>query len=84
MATVLLAAPMIARGLVFVTGAPRPWTGFAWTAAVAFAIFWIWHSPAFYDETLRNNVVNELGGPRAGLDALSPVVSRVGDRACAG
>ena len=27
-------------------------------AAAAFAaIFWIWHSPAFYDETLRSNVV---------------------------
>ena len=31
---------------------------FAWTSVLAFAaIFWIWHSPAFYDETLRNNVV---------------------------
>ena len=31
---------------------------FAWTSVLAFAaIFWIWHSPAFYDGTLRNNVV---------------------------
>jgi putative membrane protein len=58
MAIVLLAAPMIARGLVFVPAAWRLSSRFAWTAAVAFAaIFWIWHSPAFYDETLRNNVV---------------------------
>jgi putative membrane protein len=58
MAIVLLAAPMIARGLVFGPAARRPWIGFAWMAAVAFAvIFWIWHSPVFYDETLRSNVV---------------------------
>ena len=31
---------------------------FAWGATFVFAaIFWVWHSPAFYDETLRNNVV---------------------------
>ena len=36
----------------------RPWPGAAWAATLAFAaIFWIWHSPLFYDETLRNNVV---------------------------
>lgn len=58
MAIVLLAAPMIARGLIFVPAARRRSTAFAWIATVAFAaIFWIWHSPAFYDETLRNNVV---------------------------
>ena len=58
MAIVLLAAPMIARGLVFAPAGRRPWTGIAWAAAAAFAaIFWIWHSPAFYDETLRSNVV---------------------------
>jgi putative membrane protein len=58
MAIVLLAAPMIARGLIFVPAAQRRSTGFAWIATVAFAaIFWTWHSPAFYDETLRSNVV---------------------------
>ena len=58
MVIVLLAAPLIARGLVFAPPAGRPWTGLAWMAAVGFAaIFWIWHSPAFYDETLRSNVV---------------------------
>jgi len=42
----------------FRAGGRRPWTGIAWAAAAAFAaIFWIWHSPAFYDETLRSNVV---------------------------
>ena len=30
----------------------------AWVATLVFAaIFWIWHSPVFYDETLRSNVV---------------------------
>jgi hypothetical protein len=58
MVIVLLAAPLIARGLVFAPPARRPWTGSAWMAVVGFAaIFWIWHSPAFYDETLRSNVV---------------------------
>jgi putative membrane protein len=65
MAIVLLAAPLIARGLAFGPAARRVQTGFAWMgtgfpwmATVAFAaIFWIWHSPAFYDETLRSNVV---------------------------
>ncbi len=58
MAIVLLAAPMIARGLVFAPAGRRPGTGIAWAATAAFAvIFWIWHSPAFYDETLRSNVV---------------------------
>ena len=58
MVIVLLAAPLIARGLAFGPAARRWSTGFAWIAAVAFAaIFWIWHSPAFYDETLRSNVV---------------------------
>ena len=58
MAIVLLAVPLIARGLVFAPSARRPWTGAGWMPAVAFAaIFWIWHSPAFYDATLRSNVV---------------------------
>ena len=61
MAIVLLAAPMIARGLVpaHSLGRPRlPPNMFAWVATFGFAaIFWVWHSPAFYDETLRNNVV---------------------------
>ena len=60
MAIVLLAAPMIARGLVpaHSLGRPRLPNVFAWGGTFVFAaIFWVWHSPAFYDETLRNNVV---------------------------
>ena len=60
MAITLIAAPLIARGLVL----PRPFgqlrlpNPLAWGATFVFAaIFWLWHSPAFYDETLRNNVV---------------------------
>ena len=55
----LLAAPMIARGLVF--GPEARWprgVAAAWVATLVFAaVFWIWHSPVFYDETLRSNVV---------------------------
>jgi putative membrane protein len=55
----LLAAPMIARGFVF--GPEARWprgVAAAWVATLVFAaVFWIWHSPAFYDETLRSNVV---------------------------
>ena len=58
MAIALVATPLIARGLVFALAGRRPWTGIAWAATGAFAaIFWIWHSPAFYDETVRSNVV---------------------------
>ena len=58
MAIVLLGAPMIARGLTFAPEARRSWGRSAWVATAVFAaIFWIWHSPVFYDETLRNNVV---------------------------
>jgi putative membrane protein len=58
MAIVLLAAPMIARGLVVPTPILRLANVFAWGAMFAFAaIFWIWHSPILYDETLRNNDV---------------------------
>jgi putative membrane protein len=58
MVIVLLAAPLIARGLVFVSVERRWPTGFGWMATVGFAaIFWIWHSPAFYDATLRSNLV---------------------------
>jgi putative membrane protein len=54
----LIAAPMIARGLVFAPEEGRPWGTSAWVATLIFAaIFWIWHSPLFYDETLRDNVV---------------------------
>ena len=54
----LIAAPMIARGLIFAPERAGPWGAAAWVATLAFAaIFWIWHSPVFYDETLRNNVV---------------------------
>ena len=57
MVIALIAAPMIARGFVSARtwrhGAPR----LAWVATLVFAaIFWIWHSPVFYDETLRSNV----------------------------
>ena len=36
-----------------------PWGQcFAWASTLGFAaIFWLWHSPLFYDETLRNNLV---------------------------
>ncbi|MGB7974657.1 MAG: cytochrome c oxidase assembly protein [Roseiarcus sp.] len=58
MAIALFAAPMIARGWVFAPAERQPWPGAAWAATLAFAaIFWIWHSPLFYDETLRSNVV---------------------------
>ncbi|MGC2782286.1 MAG: cytochrome c oxidase assembly protein [Roseiarcus sp.] len=60
MAIVLLAAPMIARGLMPTHSFGRLWLPnmFALGATFVFAaIFWVWHSPAFYDETLRNNVV---------------------------
>ena len=58
MAIVLLAAPLIARGFVFAPATRPRWVGGAWAATFVFAaIFWIWHSPLFYDETLQNNVV---------------------------
>ena len=58
MVIALIAAPMIARGLVFAPEEGRPWAASAWVATLIFAaIFWIWHSPLFYDETLRDNVV---------------------------
>ena len=58
MIIVLIAAPMIAIGLVFAPEARRPWGAAAWIATLVFAaIFWIWHSPVFYDETLRSNAV---------------------------
>jgi putative membrane protein len=60
MAIALIAAPLIARGRVSArTIAPSGGSNvFPWAATIAFAaIFWIWHSPAFYDETLRSNLV---------------------------
>jgi putative membrane protein len=58
MVVVLLAAPLIARGLVFAPAGQRRVASVAWITTIAFAaIFWIWHSPAFYDATLRNNLV---------------------------
>ena len=60
MAITLIAAPLIARGLLFARplGPQRQWGAVAWGATFSFAaIFWLWHSPAFYDETLRNNSV---------------------------
>ena len=60
MVITLVAAPLIARGLLPAFASKR-WPEsnfFAWASVLGFAaIFWIWHSPAFYDETLRNNVV---------------------------
>ena len=54
----LIATPMVARELVFVPEARRPRGAAAWLTTLVFAaIFWIWHSPALYDETLRSNVV---------------------------
>lgn len=56
MAITLVAAPLIARGLLFAR-LRTPLSG-SNVALFAFAaIFWMWHSPLFYDETLRNNVV---------------------------
>ena len=60
MAITLVAAPLIARGLIpaLTPAPPRDSYVFAWAATFAFAaIFWIWHSPAFYDETLHSNAV---------------------------
>jgi putative membrane protein len=60
MTITLVAAPLIARGLLFAHTAAgrRQWASIAWAATFVFAaIFWIWHSPAFYDETLRSNAV---------------------------
>jgi putative membrane protein len=58
MVIVLLAAPLIARGLVFAPAGQRRVASVAWMTTIAFtAIFWIWHSPALYDETLRSNIV---------------------------
>jgi putative membrane protein len=58
MVIVLLAAPLIARGLMFAPAGQRRTASGAWTTTIAFAaIFWIWHSPAFYDATLRSNLV---------------------------
>ena len=60
MAITLVAAPLIARGLApaLTPASARNSHAFAWAATFGFAaIFWIWHSPLFYDETLRSNVV---------------------------
>ena len=60
MAITLVAAPLIARGLApaLTPASARDSHAFAWAATFGFAaIFWIWHSPLFYDETLRSNVV---------------------------
>jgi putative membrane protein len=59
MVVALVAAPLIARG--FPIEARSRWRGsslFAWASTLAFAaIFWAWHSPFLYDETLENNIV---------------------------
>jgi putative membrane protein len=58
MLIVLIAAPMIARGLVFAPAARRRWVPSAWAVTLGFAaIFWVWHSPVFYDGTLQSNLV---------------------------
>jgi putative membrane protein len=60
MAITLVAAPLIAWGFMPAwrdTSWPRGIV-FPWVSTVGFAaIFWIWHSPLFYDETLKNNLV---------------------------
>jgi putative membrane protein len=60
MAITLVAAPLIARGFL-PDDRGKQWRGvhgLAWASTLAFAaIFWLWHSPLFYDETLRNNLV---------------------------
>jgi putative membrane protein len=63
MAITLVAAPLISLGFVR-TDRPMQLRGargadvFAWASTLGFAaIFWLWHSPLFYDETLRNNLV---------------------------
>jgi putative membrane protein len=60
MALTLVAAPVVVRGFVGLTRSPaRPVSiGSALAATAVFAaVFWLWHSPAAYDETLRNNFV---------------------------
>lgn len=60
MAIALLAAPLIARCSIFsrTSASSRNSSVFAWGATSAFAaIFWIWHSPNFYDATLQSNLV---------------------------
>jgi putative membrane protein len=53
----LVAAPLIASRAAFAP-TKRQHSAGAWMAAATFAaVFWIWHSPAFYDETLHSNVV---------------------------
>jgi putative membrane protein len=54
----LVAAPIIAWASIFAPETRRRWGAAAWVATLVFAaIFWIWHSPVFYDETLRSNAV---------------------------
>ena len=63
MTITLIAAPLIARGFLPADRGTQ-WRGarganvFAWASTLGFAaIFWLWHSPLLYDETLRNNLV---------------------------
>jgi putative membrane protein len=74
MAIALIAAPMIAKGFIS-TRTSVPWRAsniFAWGTTFAFtAVFWIWHSPAFYDETLRSNVTYWLMHATTGVAALA-------------
>jgi putative membrane protein len=56
----LVAAPLIASGLVRAGASLDGWVRArcALAATLLFAgVFWIWHTPAAYDETLRNNLV---------------------------
>ena len=56
----LIAAPLIASGLAgertSLAGSARGASAVAATLAF-FGVFWIWHTPLAYDETLRNNGV---------------------------
>lgn len=58
MVLTVVAAPLIAAGML--SKADRPITGGAavWLGCAVFAgVLWLWHSPAAYDESLRNNVL---------------------------
>lgn len=59
MAVTIVAAPLLARGLLGSARTQAPLPGsIAASCAIAFtACFWFWHSPRAYDETLQNNFV---------------------------
>ncbi len=59
MAVTIVAAPLLARGLLgsCATRAPLPGSIAAICALAFTACLWFWHSPRAYDETLQNNLV---------------------------